>query len=1348
MFFSKSVMAMVAPSNPNPIEESQPDGNVVQLFLKGHPHSGAFLTDAAGHPVLRDDQGWYTYASYEYEYDTTIGGRRKLIASHRRMEDGAPNHDPPDLTTVRHDPNEEVFQATFRPPPFNGTDELYRNTTTTDLVKMKDLLCEGMRRSPWCPNNPQTLENLARTDVLPQDIGGQLNIIVVLIRFSDHTDRTLLPKSHYETFFNSNDNIPDITPTGSVKKYYNTASNGKYHVVATVEDWTTIPETEEQISFGKYGLTGQYGEAANAALQKMDERGVNWNDFDRNNDGLIDAVFIIHSGYAAEVGGTDCVNQKEWGTHRIWSHRATVSDDPTTFTSANGDVKMASYATTSGFFGTCGQNSCRIGVVCHEMGHLMGLPDMIGDEGNGVAIWDIMGQMWGVDGSQYSPGLFGAYSKQEIGWIQPIKLTENGVYNIRASADFDEAYRIDEGFPDGEYLLIENRQALYYDDKIESTGLLIWHIDENLSDPYQSRAGWPGQEGWPSNGNHYQLAVLQADRQFDLEKGTHGGGEGDLFAGPFAGLYPGSDAGIFPNSDSYSNGTIVKTGISITEISSSSEIMTFRLTIALSASESQQNSQVFLNAPISEPSLPPISMPTPVTTPSPSPDPTPPPSPSPSPPPSTNPTPIPTLTPTPRPTPIPSLEPTQQPTPVPSPGPTPVPTSGPTPEPSPIPTSEPIQQLTPRPSPSPTPLPSPSPTPEPSRQPTPQPSQIPTPFPSPGPTPEPTQQPTPQPSQIPTYTPTPDPTFKPTPGPTSTPTAGPTQSPTARPTSIPTAVPTPFPTGFPTLLPTPTPTGNPTNLAKETLDTEGALVDVENRGHPQDSLSWSALLADTESPSAGPTEILTLLPKNTSMPAPSPPSQIWGVQTPALASNQSGTLMPFNNSTPVQVTSSVLVFTAGPSVATPTSMPTGIVNIVPSSVPPSLPGGVPNSISAPSPILSSGIPTISLSFKSSVPTASPRGVPSMSMLQSGTQNLGPIFSSSPSSRTSGIPSKGSMSPSHVLSAVPSRRPTTHPSDQPSISQSPSMGPSDAPSSSEIPSESPSLSLNPSFRPSGSPSSGPSASWLPSSVPSHMPTNTPSSRPSRRPSLSPSTSALPSLRPSMSPTFIPSRYPTARPSATVSVKSSLHPTMELTSASSVFHPNIVMGGQMLPTESPTDFPTSTPTDSPTSSPTSYPTVSPSLLRSTIPSLVRSLSPKVPAASALSRGTISGQVMIDNNKDGIGDVPSSFTRIDLLSVTTKEAIAMMGTGLDGNFTFYEVPFGDYIIEQNIPQGYKIVSSSGFGEQARKSILVTLSADVPSLSGIFFINSLKDTNNADVGGSNPNIRRGALSIIDDKV
>ena len=83
--------------------------------------------------------------------------------------------------------------------------------------------------------------------------------------------------------------------------------------------------------------------------------------------------------------------------------------------------------------------------------------------------------MWGVDGSQYYPGTLGAWSKIKVGWLDEEEITiGEGRYTLQPSWRSKDIVRIDYGFPEGEYLLLENREAKTWDEQIPSTGLLIW----------------------------------------------------------------------------------------------------------------------------------------------------------------------------------------------------------------------------------------------------------------------------------------------------------------------------------------------------------------------------------------------------------------------------------------------------------------------------------------------------------------------------------------------------------------------------------------------------------------------------------------------------------------------------------------------------------------------------------------------------------------------------------------------------------------------------------------------------------------------------------------------------------
>ena len=148
-----------------------------------------------------------------------------------------------------------------------------------------------------------------------------------------------------------------------------------------------------------------------------------------------------------------------------------------------------------------------------------------------------------------------------MGWIQPTEIVNDGTYTLRASEVFEDYYVISQPYEaDGEYLLIENRQPLLFDERLWAPGgVVIYHIDDNVD--RQDTRGFPGQQGWPQNGNHYRVAVLQADGRYDLEKSVNDGDSDDFWNDPSQSLGPGPNN--HPNTDSYAFGNVAQTGITI-----------------------------------------------------------------------------------------------------------------------------------------------------------------------------------------------------------------------------------------------------------------------------------------------------------------------------------------------------------------------------------------------------------------------------------------------------------------------------------------------------------------------------------------------------------------------------------------------------------------------------------------------------------------------------------------------------------------------------------------------------------------------------------------------------------------
>lgn len=186
----------------------------------------------------------------------------------------------------------------------------------------------------------------------------------------------------------------------------------------------------------------------------------------------------------------------------------------------------------------------------------------------GIGAFGIMSFPEGPGYNESFPGNLNPYYKMKIGALEPIDILNDGVYRFNASSSLEPiVYRIQAPYPTGEYLLIENRQPILSDKNLWAPGgIVIYHIDE-LADGNKVRGG-PFVEGWPGNGAHYQVAVLQADGKYELEKAVNLGDANDFWKagdvlGPGNGELVATLAGTYPNTDSYQGGNIAVTSLSI-----------------------------------------------------------------------------------------------------------------------------------------------------------------------------------------------------------------------------------------------------------------------------------------------------------------------------------------------------------------------------------------------------------------------------------------------------------------------------------------------------------------------------------------------------------------------------------------------------------------------------------------------------------------------------------------------------------------------------------------------------------------------------------------------------------------
>ena len=413
--------------------------------------------------------------------------------------------------------------------------------------------------TPKLPAQDAALARRPRPATLPMSsLGGSAPNLVLLVRFSDHgpggQDRTLPSALDVDTILDAPGGDPSLAPHGSVHDYYLENSGGAFAFESTVVGWLDLPQTEAYYSGGLFGFPGNVSELVTQALELADPF-VDFADFDSNGDGWVDALTVLHSGYGAEWGGVDVYGTPAFD--RIWSHKWSLLS---TWTSDEA-VQASTYNISPGLWSTSGSEPCRIGVIAHELGHVLGLPDTYDTDGGGLGDghWCLMGAgSWGFDGEQQRPSHLSAWCKLMLGWAEAQEVLHDGsVLELSPIETSQQVGVIQSGYPVGEFLLLEHREGSGFNQLQPQDGLLVWHVDHAQSSLSFNQAnadeGHPGQSDWPSNGKHYRIALLQADGAYDLEQGDNPGDAGDVFHFGMGGVSALDEASL-PSTDAYQAG--------------------------------------------------------------------------------------------------------------------------------------------------------------------------------------------------------------------------------------------------------------------------------------------------------------------------------------------------------------------------------------------------------------------------------------------------------------------------------------------------------------------------------------------------------------------------------------------------------------------------------------------------------------------------------------------------------------------------------------------------------------------------------------------------------------------------
>ncbi len=339
--------------------------------------------------------------------------------------------------------------------------KLTSNTSLSNLVEVKkagDILRMTVQRE----NKPLSLE--VRLDVdLGDEAGKSWNdrdrklfkkpaykLAIVLVEFPDQKLNEKIKASDWESAIFSSNSFNDKNATGqkvygSMNDFYAEISEGKCKIEGKVFAPISVEKKRMEYAAGS-PRTAILDYALSAILTRDGEKALQ--DFD--------GVFLLYAGARAPVSRGNI----------LWPHRAThfyKGKRYSYFISPEGGDRMST-----------------ISVICHEFGHMLGLPDLYArpevPDMEGLGLWCSMANGAGQEGR---PVHFSAWCKEQMEWLTPTLIDPRVAQKLILSpieGNNSECIKIPVR-PDGtEYFLLENRSRKNFDKNLPGEGLLIWRV--------------------------------------------------------------------------------------------------------------------------------------------------------------------------------------------------------------------------------------------------------------------------------------------------------------------------------------------------------------------------------------------------------------------------------------------------------------------------------------------------------------------------------------------------------------------------------------------------------------------------------------------------------------------------------------------------------------------------------------------------------------------------------------------------------------------------------------------------------------------------------------------------------
>ena len=418
-----SLTTWAAKAESIPVQVRQTDGSVITVILRGDEHINWYTTLDGVLLVQGADNNYY------------IGKVEKsgnLIAT-QQLAHEALTRSQAERNLIAKQDKEKFFAYV------NKIAEESENAYNNSPLTRGPIVDSGYGGVPYFPHT------------------GSPKALVILAEFQDTTFTIQDTKKVFTNYLMNEDHFSDKRYNQDqnykgVRGYFKDCSYGKFTPTFNVVGPVKLPKEQTYYGAGSDNIKALIEDAC-SAVDGM----INFADYDANNDGIVDLVYVIYAGHSANIGGNK--------TTDIWPKSGTV-----TISKKLDGKNIRRYGVSNELAGLENKTKDKetingIGLFCHEFSHTLGLPDIYAyrtsaenQDDQGMEFWDLMDGGTGVRGGRV-PASYLAWEREVMGWMKIDELKENcEINNLKSIDNGGKAYKIVNPKNSNEYIVLQSIQ--------------------------------------------------------------------------------------------------------------------------------------------------------------------------------------------------------------------------------------------------------------------------------------------------------------------------------------------------------------------------------------------------------------------------------------------------------------------------------------------------------------------------------------------------------------------------------------------------------------------------------------------------------------------------------------------------------------------------------------------------------------------------------------------------------------------------------------------------------------------------------------------------------------------------